>query len=176
MPIQPSDIRNVIAKEDDFGHELRVGAAIRTCPAIHVEHGGTYTDKVTKKPRQFDYRCWLRKGQARLALAVECKNLSPLVPLVVCGIARQKEEAYHELIESRFGIFRRGSATIDGLSSITRRTDGDSGFYPANEFVGKSLVRIQADKMSRLADSDIYDKWSQSISSGVELVREAKRS
>src|SRR5713101_7395856 len=108
MQLSPSDIRNVVAKEDDFGHEMRVGHVVRSVPAIAVQHGGTYTDPVSGKPRQFDYRCTLRKGAARLSLAVECKNLSPSSPLVVCGIKRREDEAFHDLIESRIGTFRGG--------------------------------------------------------------------
>lgn len=175
MPISPSDIRNIVTREDDFGHEMRVGHAIRSCPAIQVQHGGTYTDSITQKPRQFDYRCWLRKGGASLSLAVECKNLSPSVPLVVCGIGRREDEAFHDLIESRQGTFKRRAATLVGLSSVTRRATREDAFYPPKDFVGKSLVRIQTDKnpMVRTQDSDVYDKWAQALSSAVELAESA---
>jgi hypothetical protein len=46
---------------------MRVGHAIRECPAIEVQHGGTYRDPITQKPRQFDYRCSLRKEMASLS-------------------------------------------------------------------------------------------------------------
>jgi hypothetical protein len=175
MPTSPSDIRNVVTKEDDFGHEMRVGHVIRSCPAIQVQHGGTYTDSVTQKPRQFDYRCSLRQERAKLSLAVECKNLSPSVPLVVCGTTRREDEAFHDLIESRNGTFKRGSATLVGLSSVTRRARREDAFYPPNSFVGKSLVRIQTDRnpMVRTQDSDVYDKWAQALSSAVELAESA---
>src|SRR5712671_1858969 len=129
MPISASDIRNVVTKEDDFGHEMRVGHVIRDCPAIEMQHGGTYTDAVTQKPRQFDYRCSLRKEVSTLMLAVECKNLSASVPLVICGISRREVEACHDLIESRRGSFRRGSQPVVGLSSVTRRAKGEDAFY-----------------------------------------------
>jgi hypothetical protein len=175
MQISPSDILSVVTREDDFGHEMRVGHAIRSCPAIQVQHGGTYTDTVTQKPRQFDYRCWLRKETAGLSLAVECKNLSPVVPLVVCGAARCEDEAFHDLIESRHGTFKRRSATIVGRSSVTRRATQENSFYPPRSFVGKSLVRVQTDKhpMIRTQDSDVYDKWAQALSSAVELAQSA---
>ncbi len=175
MPISPEDIRNVIIREDDFGHEMRVGETLRACAAIQFQHGGTYNDPVTQKPRQFDYRCWLKKESASLTLAVECKNLSPSVPLVVCGTLRGEDESFHELIESRQGSFKRRSATVVGLSSVTRRATGDDAFYLPRQFVGKSLVRIQTDKnpMVRTQDSDVYDKWSQALSSAVELAHTA---
>jgi len=174
-PISPSDIRAVVSKEDDFGHEMRVGRIIRGIPAVKAEHGGTYTDTITRKPRQFDYRCSLTKELAHLFLAVECKNITPNVPLVICGADRQDNESFHDLIESRNGHFKRRSAIINGSSSITRRASGADSIYPPGHFVGKSIVRIQADKtpMVRTSDSDIYDKWAQAISSAVGLAESA---
>jgi hypothetical protein len=175
MPASASEIKSVVLKEDDFGHEMRVGQTVRSFPLIQVQHGGTYTDSVTQKPRQFDYRCWLRQGDAQLKLSVECKNLSLSNPLVVCGTKRRKNEAFHELIESRQGTFQRRGATFTGLSSITRHALMEDCFYLPDEFVGKSLIRIQTDKnpMVKTSDADIYDKWSQALSSSVELAQSA---
>jgi hypothetical protein len=75
MTVSPSDISTVLTRDDDFAHELRVGKAIHSCSGVEVRHGRTYTNPVTNKPRQFDYRCFFRKNTACLALAVECKNL-----------------------------------------------------------------------------------------------------
>ncbi|HWN94052.1 MAG TPA: hypothetical protein VNT99_03380 [Methylomirabilota bacterium] len=173
--ITPSDIRSVVTKEDDFGHEMRIGQLIRGVPGIQMKHGGTYTDPVTQKPRQFDYRCALTKGSARLALAIECKNLSPSVPLVMCGTKRQEAEAFHDLIEARNGNFRRRTATVVGLSCVTRRASKEDTYCSPGMFVAKSIVRIQADKnpMTRTSDADIYDKWSQAISSSIGLAEAA---
>lgn len=170
-----SDIREVVMREDDFGHEMRVGHLIRSIVGMQWQHGGTYTDPVTQKPRQFDYRCFLNKESACLSLAIECKNLSSAVPLVICGTARRETEAFHDLIEARNGHFRKRSATIVGLSSVTRRATGKSAFYPADHFVGKSLVRIQTDRkpMARSQDGDVYDKWAQALSSAVGLAESA---
>jgi hypothetical protein len=173
--ITPSDIRSVVTKEDDFGHEMRVGRLIRSVPGMETKHGGTYTDPVTQKPRQFDYRCALTKGSTRLSLAIECKNLSPSVPLVMCGTIRQETEAFHDLIEARNGHFNHRSATVVGLSSVTRRASREYAYYSSGKFVAKSVVRIQADKnpMTRTQDADIYDKWAQAISSAIGLTEAA---
>ena len=47
--------------------------------------------------------------------------------------------------------------------------------YPSNMFVGKSLLRLKSghNNLSRVSDDDVYDKWSQALSSAVELVRNA---
>jgi hypothetical protein len=176
--ITPSAIRDVVSREDDFGHEMRVGHAIRSVPAIEVRHGGTYTDSVTGKPRQFDYRCVLRKEILCLSLAVECKNLTPVVPLVICGRKRQENESFHELIESRRGGFPRGPTSpeiVFGQSSVTRRAIKEDSIYRPGNFVGKSLLRIQSDKkpMTASNDSDVYEKWAQALSSAVELADSA---
>jgi hypothetical protein len=173
MPISPSDIRDIVTKEDDFGHEMRVGHAIRSCAGIESQHGGTYTDSITLKPRQFDFRCWMTKGRTRLSLAVECKNLNPVVPLVICGTARRDNEAFHDLIESGTGRRERRTVVFTGLSSVTRRASGAYSIYLPNAFVGKSLVRVQIDKMMRTPDTDIYEKWAQALSSSVDLATDA---
>ena len=175
MPIDAADIRKAISDADDFGHEMRVRNLLEVTPAIDFEHGGTYKDPVTGKPRQFDFRCALRRQNALLSLAVECKNLSLESPLVISGTWRRKEEAFHDLIESRTGRFESGSMIFVGLSSTTRRSDGDNSFYAAKKFVGKSLLRIKAGKSVPIAspDSDIYDRWSQALASGIDLASEA---
>src|ERR1035441_4483137 len=61
MAISASDIQKIVDTEDDFGHEMLVGAAIRAIASCDTQHSGTYTDRVTGKPRQFDYRCSLTK-------------------------------------------------------------------------------------------------------------------
>jgi hypothetical protein len=171
MKMSPSDIAEVMADEDDFGHEMRVGSVLRSCPQAVLEHGGTYTDPVSHKPRQFDYRCWLSRQQARLVLATECKNISTKVPLVICGAARSENEAFHDLIESRQGVFNDGGIVYTGLSSVTRRAHTNDVLYPKDEFVGKSLLRIQMDKrtISRSGESEMYERWAQALSSGIEL-------
>ena len=162
-------------RDDDFGHEVRVGKIARDIPIAQVQHGGTYTDSVSGKPRQFDYRIIIRKESAELCLAVECKNLNPLAPLVVCGGSRLSGESFHDLIESRTGNFRRCGATVVGLSSITLRATGENSFYEPGEFCGKSLMRIKQEKSAFVSasDSDVYDKWSQALSSAVDFASRA---
>jgi hypothetical protein len=173
MPISISDIKDVVLKEDDFGHEMRVGNILNNvkypqmrfdeiyvlCPS----HGGTYTDQVTQKTRQFDYRCQIVKGLDRLQnvlLAIECKNLNPDLPLVICGRPRTNEESYHVFI-------RRGD---DGKSE-SRNVDGFNSFYKPDGFVGKSLLRLKKrdNKVCADGDSEIYDRWSQALASSYDL-------
>jgi hypothetical protein len=175
VSLKPADVKRVILQDDDFGHEMRVGnifGVIRRYVTssdnkIAPEHGGTYTDLHAGKPRQFDYRFQIRNRYDKsrcVFLAVECKNLHESSPLVVCGRSRTHEEAYHTFIESsRTPPF-----------SVTRKT-GNS-IYTLGEFVGKSLVRLKNESSGQLksaSDSDVYDRWSQALSSSVELAERA---
>ena len=175
MPIDPADIRRAILDADDFGHEMRVRNLLEITPTINFEHGGTYKDPITGKPRQFDFRCSVRKESALLFLAVECKNLSVESPLVVSGTWRRNEEAFHDLIESRTGRFKTESLLFYGLTSTTRRSQGEQSFYAAKRFVGKSLLRVRQSKSvaGAMPDTDIYDRWSQALASAIDLTTEA---
>src|SRR3954470_1609850 len=88
--ITPQVIRDVAEREDDFGFEMRVGKIIRI-GNDGWEHGGTYIDPFGGVPRQFDYRTVFKHEDQWIRLAVECKNLSPNIPLVVCGAKRRTE-------------------------------------------------------------------------------------
>lgn len=172
MPISSSDIQNVILKEDDFGHEMRVGGIFTNIkfPTINfpparfmpLRHG-TYIDPVTQKTRQFDYRCQITKrydNSNNIFLAAESKNLNPDLPLVVCGRPRTDEESYHVFIS-------RG----EDEKSRLRKVEGPSSLYKPSGFVGKSLLRLKKkdNKLCSDGDSEIYDKWSRALASSHDL-------
>jgi hypothetical protein len=192
MPISAADIQTEMAKRDDFGYELRVGAVIRKLwlqfsDSFHIEqktelsHGGTYDDSVTDKPRQFDWRCSLTKGggerREQLALAVECKNLDPESPLVVSAVPRVEGESFHDVVVSK------GPGHIDErigkpLPERSFKLQRVPSFYRAHDLVGKKAVRIKRDDKGGIrgdSDSDVYDKWAQAIASSVGLVEEASQ-
>jgi len=131
------------------------------------DHGGTYIEAVTGKPRQFDYRVRIhhhsRQGEQSLLLAVECKNLHESSPPVVCGRARAAEEAYHTFIRSEYQ-----KLSSMPLSAFIRRVENVASLYRPGEFVGKSLLRPKADGRGGLrtdTQPDIYDRWSQAVAS-----------
>jgi hypothetical protein len=177
MQITPQDVRKVVTEEDDFAHEMQVAATLREFPAYQVSHGGTYTDSITGKPRQYDFRASLSKDDAEVFLSIESKNLSPRSPLVVCGRPRLENESFHDLIDSRVGTFKKKSVVFQGLSSTTLRAKGENSFYPPGQFTGKSLLRLKADKqpISSVSDTDVYDKWAQALSSLVDSIYAACR-
>jgi hypothetical protein len=176
MSITASEIKSVVLAEDDFGHEMRVGDTLNTLhyafsPWVRIwepTHGETYEDPKTQKSRQFDFRCKIVSGYDKgrvISLAVECKNLNPDLPLVICGRSRTDRESYHILISSNDGHPK------------TLKVSGASSIYKPNEFVGKSVLRlkIKERKLCSDGDSEIYDRWSQALASSHELALEAAR-
>ena len=176
MPITPSEIQDVVLREDDFGHEMRVGGILKNVHApqfafvkarvSRLDHGGTYIDPAISKTRQFDYRCRISKGidgLHNILLAIECKNLNPEFPLVVCGRNRNNKEAYHLVI-----------ARDENRHISIEKVEGVSSLYEPCGFVGKSLLRLKMKdkKLCSDGDSEIYDKWSQALASSRDLALE----
>ncbi len=181
MAITSTDIEAVIATEDDFGHEMRVGRVLRGYLGSQTSQGGTYADPVSGKARQFDFRWRYQLGEFGLSLAIECKNLNPDSPVVISGRERSKSEAFHELVESRKGgHFRtnKGDIFLDVTAArVIRRITGNDSVYFPEAFVGKSLLQLKKKegKYTRTRDVEIYEKWSQALASAVDLVHTAGR-
>lgn len=175
MTISPEMVRSVIATEDDFAHEMKVSSILHGLTDYQVTHGGTYTDSVTGKPRQYDFHATLRRDDAELFLPIECKRISENAPLVVSGCPRAISESFHDLLLSRVGTVTKGSVTAHGLSSATLRARRKDSIYRQGCFTGKSLLRLstKGNGTTTLGDSDVYDKWSQALSSAVEVIHGA---
>ena len=105
-----AEVRALIESGDDFGHELRVGR-ILTAAGLRPTHGGTYVDPQTSKNREFDYRAafWKNPGEV-IRLAIECKNLRNSAPLIVCGLPRSRDDAYHHFVCANNGSSAATSA------------------------------------------------------------------
>lgn len=165
MTIKPEDVKRIIESADDFGFEMRVGQVLKGLAddarkdifngtyLEPPEHGGTYTDSITSKPRQFDFRCRIirrpsvnvpTQGTYCALLAIECKNLHESAPVVVCGCPRAMGEAYYDFIVSHMDDSGR-------CMSLTTRRVEHGQFYQADEFVGKSCVRL-GEKVTTQAD------------------------
>ena len=187
MGITVEEIKRVVLAEDDFGHELRVGATladarpkrilgggIQMSAPVPVQvqrlhYGGTHSDPTSKKSAQFDYRCRLFKGQPgnsgarHILMAVECKNLDPALPLLVCGRRRIADESFHDFIH------------VTEKKSAQRVSAGDS-IYKEDAFVGKNVIRLKAKNEShtkfaacREGESEIHEKWSRALASSRDL-------
>lgn len=177
-------IRSLALAGDDFGFEMRMGKILKSVANAQVEHGGTYTPLgINQSARQFDY--WLRvvsQGKV-LQLAVECKNLFPGAPVVICGGQRSASESRLEIVTSdiRFVMPEIG-AGVQKIAS-PRMIVAPSLFYPAGEFVGKAVMRPEPTSKERelvigtryklTGDSDIYERWNQAVMHASYLMSKA---
>jgi len=98
-----ADVQRFAESHDDFGFEMRVANAVTSTLDVPLVHGATYTDDVTSKTRQFDFRFVLRHERKALYFAVECKNIDPANPIMVCGRSSVKAENFHDVIVSQGG-------------------------------------------------------------------------
>ncbi|HTV42547.1 MAG TPA: hypothetical protein VMF08_18425 [Candidatus Sulfotelmatobacter sp.] len=190
MRITVEEIKRVVLAEDDFGHELRVGAILANAKPKRIfgggiqmtapvpvqlqtpEYGGTYSDPASKKTAQFDYRCRLFKscpgnlGSRHILMAVECKSLDSGMPLLVCGRRRTADESFHDFIQ------------VTEKKTVQRVSAGSS-FYKQDGFVGKNVIRIKANDSEhnhsnkhaacREGESEIYAKWSRALASARDM-------
>lgn len=164
-PVTATEIAAYVKSADDFHFELQ---AYQAClrRTFHTLYGGTYADPVTNKARQFDIRARASNGDRRVHLLIECKCLKQNFPLLVSRIPRVKDESYHEVVisEDRF--------TVKRPSAMTRRLTGENSIYVINEYVGKSLTQVGKTPKGEFqtGETEVWDKWSQAISSAHELI------
>jgi len=172
-PVTKADIEEYLRTSSDFAFELRVLEQL-TQAGFTCRHGGTYVDPVTGKDRSFDIRAtWIQEA-SRLQLAVECKNLRPDYPLLVHCSKRTRDEAFHHVAlavdSTRFELPVSAFVKPRPTCKILDRT-GANSLYPEDGYVGKSCAQVPKNNGTKKpSDSDIYDKWSQSLSSAHDLV------
>lgn len=164
------ELRNFVATNDSFGFEMRVCAALNRPGVLDMQHGATYSDPVTGIPRQFDFRFRRQDDRRCIHIALECKNVDPAVPVIVCGRKRPKRESFHQVIVS--------STQGSGPRSLSERVQAGP-HYAQDGFVGKSVLKPSRDGNGKIKpqsnDSDIHDRWAQAIASSHELIVSAAR-
>jgi len=173
-PITSQDLEAYIAAEDDFGFEIACLHALKQFPSLELDHAGTYTDPVTEKHRQFDFRVrFTPHANLRIAAAIECKNLRANYPLHISRLPRLPEEGYHDLL-----IRDKKSISTNPVvlhASKSQRMAAPDSPYAVGEMVGKSTVQVgiglNCDFHSD--DSEVYEKWAQAVSSIYDLIGEA---
>jgi hypothetical protein len=181
-PIKQSDLIDYLKDHSDFSFELEILNALVEL-GFQCEHGGTYEDPATQKPRQYDIRATRQMEDRFLRFAVECKNLRPNFPLLISCVPRQHEEAFHEVsisgqpqTEIRTSDGRKANLTVTtdlAFYSQGHRLRGTDSLYAVDAPVGKScdqVGRSQSDGNIISGDSDIYDKWAQALSSAHDLI------
>jgi hypothetical protein len=170
--ITKDDIAKFADSSSDFGFELRI---LRNLTSLNIvcEHGGTYEDPVTKKPRQFDIRASLFLESQLVRFAIECKNIRENFPLVVFQVPRSNFESFHEIVYSHKPK-SLGFGELPRHGSCVRLRNHDS-FYRPGDYVGKSCSQVGCIANGDVTgnDAEVYDKWYQAIHSAHELVDRA---
>lgn len=181
-PVSAEDFNTYLASSSDFAFELRCCKELIRI-GYRVEHGGSYTDPITGKPRQFDIRARLPANGRHVLCAIECKNLKPSFPLLVLCTPRKAKESFHELVvcephrsEGEFQKFVGNEVPV--LTSHTYRVKSNMTVYSEKDPVGKSLaqVGVSLDGSITANDVEVYEKWSQAVASADALAKEAVRS
>lgn len=175
-PIGQADLIEFLESSSDFSFELQVLNTLVEM-GFSCEHGGSYTDRSTKKIRAFDIRATQAFDLRFLRLAVECKNIRPNNPLLVSCVPRRNEEAFHEIILSvnPDECLLEKPPEMHCRAMLARskniRLVGEHTAYPSGAPVGKSCTQIGRSTNGELStsDSDVYDKWAQALSSADDL-------
>ena len=170
-PITSIDLIEYLDNYSDFSFEIETLKALIQL-GFECEHGGTYEDPATQKPREYDIRA-IRKIKSKfLRLAIECKNLRPNFPLLISCLPRRPEEAFYEIsisdrpttvIKDKFGRTEYLTPEVAARLSPkkTYRLKHSNSLYPVGEFVGKSCDQVGRAKHNDSAifsdDSGIYD-------------------
>jgi hypothetical protein len=171
--IQQADIEDYLKGQSDFAFETEVVRSVNSL-GLQLEHGGTYDDPVTKKPRQFDIRASFSQGDVetrlQILMAIEAKNLQKNNPLVVHAIPRKTSESFHCVMGSWYREPKPHS--IPG-QHVFPQLASPSLHYGEGGACGKSMDqvhRLEHNNELESDDRDIYEKWAQAISSAHDLV------
>ena len=170
--ITEADLQEYCATASDFAFEQRVFAELRRLK-FDAQHGGTYTDPVTSKPREFDIRAgrdlevsrYYDRFWFRMAISVECKNIGKHCPLVIGTVPRRECDAFHE-----FMVVSKNSN--DGNPESWNAVRVSQKLYRTGEAVGKDCVqvgRLASNNELSGSDQTVYEKWSQALSSSHDL-------
>lgn len=177
--ITETDLEEYLSSYSDFSFEISVLKLLRD-NQVQCEHGGHYTDPVTRKSREFDIRAKHAIDNLTLRLAVECKNIRENYPVLVSMLPRVSEESYHQILRladpvqetGPFGLSRAASPFNSRAKSVKVR--GARSRYSLGRYVGKSIAQVGRtnDQSISSGDSEIYEKWGQALSSIDDLIGE----
>jgi hypothetical protein len=142
--VTADDIDQYLNARDDFDLELFAYRQLQG-HGFQADHGGTYIDPYTQKPRQYDV--WARKHfnlQCDLFTTVECKSLSLEAPLIVSRVPRADDHVAFDMLKTWWRP-ENGSMGIEVESSDPTRLT----LYPAGDMVGKARADGQAGQPDR---------------------------
>ncbi len=161
--ITAQDLSFYVQGSSDFNFEMRILARLQAL-GFDCRHAGTYIDPLRERARQFDIRAVQHRGDHRLSLAVECKNLRANSPLLVSVVPRQQTEAFHQRI-----VF-----VPDRLHTALQVRD-ERTFYKSGEMVGKQTEQVHKGQRGEWIgnDQETFEKLSQALNSAHDLIRES---
>lgn len=172
-PVCEDDLIEYLESSSDFSFELSVLKMLRDC-GVSCEHGGLYEDPVTGKAREFDIRATKTISNYRVRMAIECKNIRDNFPVLVSCIPRHEYESFHQvaLVSEPTSSGYMAIANFHESRAKTLSIRSEHSIYHINEPVGKSTAQVgrALDGSISANDGELYDKWSQSLSSSVDLV------
>ena len=182
QPITAADLEKYLSTADDFAFELKCLHSLSERKSVRLEHGGTYSDPVSGKHRQFDIRANIEIKPLRVGLAIECKNLSPAYPLLVSRVPRIESEAFHQVLVPEPRPDDGGGFVLRVTRFVYSRAEpvsAPASLYKTGDLVGKSVTRVGviSDKLGEFQadDSEIFDRWAQAVTSAYDLISEADR-
>lgn len=189
-----STLENVIDKESSFSFEMKILNHLREATFSCI-HAGVYLDPYQKVNREFDIRAFKDLDECRhLRLAVECKNISPELPLVIHSTFIEKKERVHSLVVNYSGEQEKNGNTwtipVSAVSFLNKvyphsfchevsprhlRGHQFASIYSDFELVGRSMdklkVKIQGkEKVYCFSDEEVYPKFSQCQNSLVGII------
>ena len=160
--IEAKDISEYLATQDDFALELR---SLKRASSLgfRVSHGGTYTDPLINKSRQYDLRVSLSKPGTSVHFAIECKALQENCPLLVSCVARAASESFHQRID-----LRPNNSPPTHVALVR-----NSALYPVGQPVGKSTAQVGRTLAGGWSENDAttYEKWMQALASANDLIQ-----
>lgn len=174
-PISSNDMNEYLEGYSDFSFELSILKMARE-EGLECEHGGLYEDPVTKKYREFDIRAIRTIGDYRIRLAIECKNIRKNFPILASCVPRDESESYHQIV-----LVAEPKMEYPDMTSILYKSrarsiyfKGHNSIYKSGSMVCKNIVQIgrKAGQGSEIvsSDSELFEKWSQSLNSIHDLV------
>lgn len=175
--IGQTDLIEYLNTSSDFAFELRC-LEFLSKSGFECQHGGSYTDPVTKKTRQYDIRAQKSNRNLFLKCAIECKNLNSSFPLLVMCIPRTEDESFHQLIFSFDPTTIKQPDFIAAVNEKICHTINVHHPYSAYECwqpVGKNCAQVGVDTNDSIVanDKDVFEKWSQALASAGDIAEEA---
>lgn len=179
--IGQADLIEYLNTASDFAFELRCLERL-TGLGFQCQHGGSYTDPVTKKTRQFDIRAQKSHEKLGVRCAIECKSVADSFPLLVMCVRRPADESFHELIRSYHpDMVEQSYFSFPEIRAYDKRCETirvttPHSVYAVDQFVGKSCAQVgkkaHNDSIDA-SDAEVFEKWSQALASADDLAHEA---